>query len=365
MIQMSTVQNYLPKDLPDNEQNRASGIAPIKSIYVLLPGLTDNRWQCGGLLVARKFARLLNEHVPSQLVTYVDREAGTPYLDDIDFTDPANVFIVTWAPHVNDLARRLQGRRLIYYAQSVIWQKQIKLPVTVPIICVSRYVMAQWTLKAPHNPLFLLGPVIEPDCHDNHIERDIDVLFIARKSTGYVLNHLVPALKERCNVYTLNKFVSRQDLFQLYSRSRVYLYSSDLTEGFGFQPLEALISGCVVFSDIHGGLSDYLEPEINAFKLGTYSLQYDLERILRVLTNGWAHSQSELTCLREEYSEVAFHKRMKRVLPALGEFFCHIESSPADMHHFAVEPKPFEWRLALSRAHKHAQQHWRLLLASK
>jgi glycosyltransferase involved in cell wall biosynthesis len=225
--------------------------------------------------------------------------------------------------------------------------------------------MAQWALKAPHNPLFLLGPVIEPDCHDNHLERDIDVLFVARKSTAYVRNHLVPALKETCNVYTLYKFVSRQDLFQLYNRSRVYLYSSDLTEGFGFQPLEALISGCVVFSDIHGGLSDYLEPEINAFKLGIHSVQYDLARVMRILKDGWTNADTELTSLREKYSEEAFHRRIRQILFALSEFFPHLESCSVDIPQPAVEAKIAAWRLALHRTRKHAERQLRTLLASQ
>jgi len=182
------------KDLTDGRRNLGLGKGSIKSIHVLLPGLGD-RWQCGGLLIARKFASLLNRHVPTQLVTYVDREAGIPFVDDVDATDAGDLFVMTWAPHVNDLARRLKGRRLVYYAQSVVWQKQIELPVTVPIICLSRYIMAQWTLKAPYAPLFLLGPVLEIDCYDYAIERDIDVLFIARKSTKYLRDYLVPALK--------------------------------------------------------------------------------------------------------------------------------------------------------------------------
>jgi len=145
----------------------------------------------------------------------------------------------------------------------------------------------------------------------------------------------------------------------------VYLYSSDLTEGFGFQPLEALISGCVVFSAFHGGLSDYLDPELNAFKLGTYSLQHDVERILKVLRSGWANSESELSYLREEYSEEAFNRRIQRVIPAMDEFFSHMESSPADMPHLAIETKVPAWRRALHRTHKLAGRRLRMLLPLK
>jgi glycosyltransferase involved in cell wall biosynthesis len=225
--------------------------------------------------------------------------------------------------------------------------------------------MAQWTLRAPYAPLFLLGPVLETDCYDYAIERDIDVLFIARKSTKYLRDYLVPALKEKCNVHTLNGFVTRQELFQLYNRSRVYLYSSDLTEGFGFQPLEALMCGCAVFSNLHGGLADYLEPEMNAFKLESYSLQYDVARVLKVLEDGWTNSDSDVAGLRTEYSEEAFHRRVQRILPALNAFFPHAESSYADIPRLIAESKTPAWRLAVYRNRKHAGNRLRTMLASK
>ena len=102
----------------------------------------------------------------------------------------------------------------------------------------------------------------------------------------------------------------RAELLRLYNRSKVYLYSSAPTasgwvEGFGFQPLEALVCGCAVFSNLHGGLADYLDPEVNAFKLETWSLAHDLERIEAVVREGFQPKGVE--ALARTYSEEAFH----------------------------------------------------------
>jgi len=346
-----------------------SSFGSIKSISVLLPGITGRRWQSGGLLIAQKLARLLNAHVPTRTVTYIDREISELYLDDIlESSDPADVFIASWGPHVNDLTQRLKGRRLVYYAQSTGWS--IQLPISVPIISLSRHIMAQWMLDAPHNPSFLLGPVLEPECYNHEVDRDIDVLFLERKSTKYLQHQLVPALRQKCKVHTVREFVSREELFNLYNRSRVYVYSSapwasGWVEGFGFQPLEALMCGCAVFSNLHGGLADYLEPEMNAFKLESYSLQYDVARVLKVLEDGWTNSDSDVAGLRTEYSEEAFHRRVQRILPALNAFFPHAESSYADILRLIAEPKTPAWRLAVYRNRKHAGNRLRTMLASK
>lgn len=314
------------------------------NVHVLLPGITAASWRFGGRLIAETFAELLERHVPTRVITYRDREEGFAFLDDIlPAAGPADLFVVTWGPHVQSLLERLAGRRVIYYAQSTGWQ--LRLPEGVPVFCLSRYILAYWMFHAPHNPLFLLGPVLGPGCRDQGLERDIDVLFLERKSTDYLKKVLVPALQARWNVHVVRDFLPRAELIGLYNRSRVYLYSSAPTasgwvEGFGFQPLEALVCGCTVFSNLHGGLADYLDPEVNAFKIETHSLAWDLERIGEVLEGGFR--PEGLAELARTYSEEAFHQRIDRFLPVLESFFAGAGSAPADVARLtqAAVPRP-------------------------
>jgi len=247
--------------------------------------------------------------------------------------------VVTWGPHVQGLVERLAGRRVVYYAQSTGWK--MALPDRVPILCLSRYILAYWMQHALRNPLFLLGPVLEPDCRDLGLERDFDVLFHERKSTSYVREALVPALQERLRVHVVREFVPRAEMFRLYNRSKTYLYSSSpnaegWVEGFGFQPLEALVCGCAVFSNLHGGLADYLDPEMNAHKLVTWSLAYDVERIERAVHEG--PPASDVSDLERYYSVAAFHERVGRFLPVLADFFERAESTEPDIQ--AHTPAP-------------------------
>lgn len=302
-------------------------------VHVLLPGVTAASWRFGGRLIAETFAALLDRHVPTRVVTYRDREEGFPFLDDVlPDAGPADLFVVTWGPHVQGLLERLRGRRVVYYAQSTGWE--LRLPAGVPVLCLSRHILAYWMLHAPQNPLYLLGPVLDPGCRDLGLERDIDVLFLERKSTAYLRDVLVPALQARWNVRVVREFLPRAELIRLYNRSRVYLYSSapagsgpGWVEGFGFQPLEALVCGCAVFSNLHGGLADYLDPEVNAFKIETHSLAWDLERIGTVLRDGFR--PEGVAELARFYSEEAFHERIGRFLPALEAFFTAAATAPA------------------------------------
>lgn len=320
---------------------------PVSTVYVLLPGLSAPAWRFGGRLIAETFATLLARHRPARIVTYRDREPGVPFLEDLLASGecgPADLFVATWGPHVQGLLQILDGRRVVYYAQSTGWD--LRLPERVPVLCLSRHILAFWMLHAPHNPLFLLGPVLgsgDEECRDLGLERDIDVLFLERKSTAYLKDVLVPALEPRCNVHVVRDFLPRAELIRLYNRSKVYLYSSAPTasgwvEGFGFQPLEALVCGCAVFSNLHGGLADYLDPEVNAFKIETWSLAHDLDRIESVVRDGFRLQEVEE--LARIYSEEAFHERVGRFLPALDAFFARTEPPDIDSLTLAAVPPP-------------------------
>ncbi len=333
---------------------------PTSTINVLLPGLTAPAWRFGGRLIAETFADLLGRHkagVSTRIVTYRDREDGVPFLADLlPGSDPGELFVATWGPHVQGLLQTLAGRRVVYYAQSTGWD--LRLPEGVPVLCLSRHILAYWMLHAPHNPLFLLGPVLDPGCRDLGLERDIDVLFLERKSTAYLREVLVPALQPRCRVHVVRDFLPRAELIQLYNRSKVYLYSSAPTasgwvEGFGFQPLEALVCGCNVFSNLHGGLADYLDPEVNAFKVETWSLAHDVERIEAVVRDGF--QPQGVAELARTYSEEAFRERIDRILPALEAFFNRAAAEPPDIDRLtlAAAPPPSAspwWRRAGGKA---------------
>lgn len=329
----------------------------MRAVHVLLPGISAPAWRFGGRLIAETFAGLLGRHVPTRVVTYRDREEGVPFLEDVladGSVEPSDLFVVTWGPHVQGLLQILDGRRVVYYAQSTGWD--LRLPEGIPVLCLSRYILAYWMFHAPHNPLFLLGPVLGSECRNLGKERDIDVLFLERKSTVYLGKVLVPALQPRCRVHVVRDFLPREELIRLYNRSKVYLYSSAPTasgwvEGFGFQPLEALVCGCAVFSNLHGGLADYLDPEVSSFKIETWSLAHDLERIEAVVREGFQSQGVEE--LARTYSETAFHERISRFLPALEAFFARTEPPDIDRLALAAAPMPPAsplWRRLGSRA---------------
>lgn len=319
----------------------------IRKIHLLLPGLTKHAWVKGGAIIARKAMELLSPTIATQTVTYIDREDGTPYLDEVLVEASADdLFIMTWGPHVNELAPRLAGRRFVYYAQSPGWD--IRLPVHVPIICLSRYLMAFWMAEAPYNPIFLLPPVLEPECHNTGLERDIEVLYLSRKSTKYLSDHLMPALEKVCHVHTVDGFIPRNELFELYNRSKVYVYSSapwstGWVEGFGFQPLEALVCGCEVFSNLHGGLSDYLEPSMAGNKLETISLDYDVSRVQTAVDeHSSLDNEREIRHLVDTYSAEKFHIRIQKILREIERLYTTNHQNPIEK--IAASYEVPEWR---------------------
>lgn len=321
----------------------------MNAVHVVVPGITGG-WTSGGLLIALRFAELLDQHVPTDVVLSHDEEPGYPTLDQaMAEAGPDDVFVVTWGPHVQRLVERLAGRRVLYYAQSGGWG--VRVPETVPVLALSRSLMGYWMERAPYQPINLVPPVLDERCVDAGLERDIDVLFVARKSTVYLRDHLVPAVADACRLHVQEEFVDRGELIELYQRSKVYLYSSALAwksswpdvgtwvEGFGLQPLEALATGCTVFSNLHGGLSDYLEPDVNAFKLETHSVAFDLDRILAAVRD-FPLPGGDAAELRRFYSVGAFHERMGRILPALDAFFAAVDQRPPELVALNAPPPP-------------------------
>ncbi|MFM7794733.1 MAG: glycosyltransferase family 1 protein, partial [Microcystis panniformis] len=120
------------------------------------------------------------------------------------------------------LVTRLRSHNIIYHAHSTGYG--FRLPPGIPIITVSRNTMGYWGEKAPNALIYYLPNQIGSEFLNLGLERDIDVLVQGRKSSKYLLNRLVPALRPHCRVKVLDSYV--EDLVGLFNRSRVYLYDS-------------------------------------------------------------------------------------------------------------------------------------------
>ena len=131
-------------------------------VRFLVPG-TSSRFRCGGLSVEQQTARLVKGLCPTELVTYRERSADHPYLDDLlSRESPQNqvLWIVSWGFDVPHLIRRLRGHRVAYHAHSSGYG--FSLPQGVPVLAVSRNTLGYWGNRAPRNPLLLLPNALEP-----------------------------------------------------------------------------------------------------------------------------------------------------------------------------------------------------------
>jgi glycosyltransferase involved in cell wall biosynthesis len=91
--------------------------------------------------------------------------------------------------------------------------------------------------------------------------------------------------------------------------------------------MEALACGCQVFSSINGGLSDYLDPGFNCYKIAGYSQEFDAQRILKALK-----SEIPLTLLPEvlhEYRSENIIRRFAVILAEINHFFDHKPTLPS------------------------------------
>ncbi|MFO5526873.1 MAG: glycosyltransferase, partial [Cuspidothrix sp.] len=158
-----------------------------------------------------------------------------------------------------------------------------------------------------------------------------------RKSSEYLIKSLIPALEKKCNVLVVDSYV--EDLPALFNRAKVYLYDSaeywqlqGVSEGFGLQPMEALACGCQVFSSVNGGLSDYLDPGFNCYKISGYALEYDVDRILKVLASATQLTLSETVLA--EYRTENIIQRLGVILTEINQFFDHKNNYSAKIPDF-------------------------------
>ncbi len=297
----------------------------MRKLYFLVPG-TTRQFASGGLWAELKTMQMAQEICEAGIVTYRQRESGTLFLQDLldQNHHQTSIFVVSWGFDVPKLIRKLRSQPVLYHAHSAGYRFQ--LPSSVPIVTVSRNTLGYWGKVAPHSPLYYLPNQIGDEFQNLHLSRDIDVLVHARKSSAYLLQELVPALQQHCKVQLIEGFVD--DLAQLFNRSKVYLYDSaeywqlqGVSEGFGLQPMEALACRCQVFSSVNGGLSDYLDPGFNSYKIGCYSQEYDQQRILAALNTAQPLFLSPEVL--SEYRRESILKRLRVILTDVNQFFDH------------------------------------------
>ncbi|MEL7244569.1 MAG: glycosyltransferase [Cyanobacteria bacterium J06573_2] len=297
----------------------------MRKLYFLLPG-TDDKFTCGGLFAELKTLNLAKEICDAEVVTYRQREKDKLFLDDVlEQQDLQNViFIISWGFDIAKLAPRLKSYNVVYHAHSAGYG--FKLPASIPIFTVSRNTLGYWGQLSPHSLIYYLPNQISDEFNNQNLERDIDVLVLARKSSEYLIQDLVPALKQKCNLELVDYFV--EDIAEIFNRSKIYIYDSAeywaqqrVTEGFGLQPMEAAACGCQVFSSLNGGLSDYLDPGFNCHKIAAYSKEYDMQRILKVLNNWSPLSLPE--SFFQEYRREHIISRFQVILDELNGFFDH------------------------------------------
>ena len=287
--------------------------------------------ESGGHLAQVRLLETARRLAPAHAVVYESRDVSVPFLDDVlQQADAASsIFMIHWGPHVPDLIDRLGDRNVVYLSYSTGYG--FNVPARVPIVAGSRHTLAYWGEHAPDSMIYYLPAMISDEFTNLHQDRDIDVLVQKRKSSRYLLEELVPALQAHCSVTVLDSWVD--DLAAIFNRTRVYLYDSSeywaqhgLSEGFGLPPLEALACGCTVFSSINGALADYLDPGFNCHKLHTYSLQYDLKRILSVTRD--VQNSTRENDPAAEYRSQAVERRLREIISGLNDFFDHQRLDP-------------------------------------
>ncbi len=303
----------------------------MRTLYFLVP---QTSLQSGGAIAQLKIFAIAQTLGAAQLATYEVREPDTLFLNDLLATATPDdaIFVIHWGPDIAYLLQRLKGQNVVYVAHSTGIYRQI--PPQVPIVAISKNTQAYWGRYAPNSLIYWLPNVISDSFANRDRDRDIDVLVQRRKSSRYVLERLVPALKPHCSVVVLDGWVD--DLASEFNRAKVYLYDSSEywlqageTEGFGLPPLEALACGCTVFASINDALSDYLDPGFNSHKLRVYAEQYDVQRILQSVRD-WQAPPAERDPAAA-YRQTVVEQRARQIFADIEAFFDFQRQHPADI----------------------------------
>ncbi|MEB3266400.1 MAG: glycosyltransferase [Cyanobacteriota bacterium] len=306
----------------------------MRPVRFLVPG-TGGRFRCGGLLVELQTARLVGQITPTEVVTDRQRQADHGWLDDLlrrEAPPGPALWIVSWGFDVPRQLHRLRGRPVAYHAHSSGYG--FGLPPGVPVLAVSRNTLGYWGDQAPRQPLFLVPNALERrwlergERHAAPAHRPIDVLVQERKTSRYVLQQLVPALRRRgLRVEVQSGWVD--DLVDLFNSATVVVYDSadywrgrGVSEGFGLPPLEALACGCVVFSSLNHALADSLDPVLGlGHQIGCGSLAADAERIAAAVADpvAWRPDPQALEQLLAASAEARLVERWRQALTAIDQ----------------------------------------------
>ena len=330
-----------------------------RPLRFLVPG-TGSRFRCGGLSVELQTARLCQGLAPDvEVVTYRARDSGRPFLRDLlAAPEPpdAALWIVSWGFHVPQLLRQLQGRPVAYHAHSSGYG--FDLPAGVPVLAVSRNTLGYWGNRSPRSPLQWVPNPLDPAFmapSASGMDRPLDVLVQQRKSSAYVRDQLLPALQRQgLHVELQQGWVD--DLAALFRRARVVLYDSadhwrraGVSEGFGLPPLEALASGCVVFSSINHALADTLDPGQIAWQIGRGTLSADVERIASAVRNPqqWRPDPAALQQLLAAHQEEAVRQRWADALAVVNDHWDRLLAGEPALSSLA--PWRLRWGRRLSR----------------
>jgi Glycosyl transferases group 1 len=234
-----------------------------------------------------------------------------------------------------------------------------RLDSSVPIVTVSRNTMGYWGQQAPHSLIYYLPNQISDEFSnqntDRYSDRSIDVLVQSRKSSSYLQKSLIPALQKKCRVEVITGFVD--DLALLFNRSHVYLYDSAeywaqqrVTEGFGLPPMEAMASGCHVFSSVNHALSDYLDPGFNCHKIAGYSTGYDVQRILQCLKT---KPKPLPVAFLDAYRSHNIVDRWAVILQDVNQFFDYAEQHGPDISELTpLKLEIMRWRSKMEKIKK-------------
>jgi hypothetical protein len=307
--------------------------ASMRPLVFLFP---HDRMDVGGNTAQVRFLKASSRFASTKAAFYGDRIAGRDHLDDYLGSDEPRmsqpIFVIHWGPDIAMLLDVLKGRDVVYFAHSTGWG--MAMPPEVPILSVSRHTMAYWGRHAPNSYLAYVPNVIEVGSNAAVTQRDIDVLVQVRKSSRYLLEQLVPALREQCRVVVLDGWVD--DLSAWFKRSKVYLYDSlehwidvGATEGFGLPPLEAMANGCIVFASANDALADYLDPGFNCRKLRVHSVAWDVAEVTRAAAQEKPAAPHSRWFAPYSLDEVA--ARLEIVFADLGRFFEHTAGFETDI----------------------------------
>jgi hypothetical protein len=295
-----------------------------KKIFFLVPGKSIFWNSHGGSIFAQQLCMALSEIINVQEVTYEEVHEQIPYLNDVlsTATDKA-IWVMYWGPHIDKLQRLLWGRNVLLFAQSAQCYEFEISPQTV-VISISRFVQSWFASNFPHNPVYLLYPRLSIADYDPEGDRPIDILHHSRKSALYMKEStLLSELSRRFNVHEVKGFIKREELLCLFTQSKIYLYSLDIqrlgVEGLGMQPLEALLHGCMVFSELGAGLSDFMNFGPTIRQIGVRSLEYDIDSLTRVLEQ-WSpvEPQASLNFLTDK---TRYHQELSSIWEEILRFF--------------------------------------------